>query len=162
MHVVLATMCTKILTFAPKWGWALWEILTKDDSGAHQGARTPRSGLLDLPQGSFKHAKRSWAALRAYMHEVLAITRTKNHFCSKSGGCFGGKWSHWAINLALIQVPSLMNLAHELILGLQWHPCYLQTHTCGFGHSSYKTEHFCSKMGIGLIENGEFGLEIWL
>ena len=77
MQVVLAITCTKILTFAPKWGLAWWENLTKDDSGAHQAPPTPRPGLLDLPQGSFKHAKRSWAALRAYMHEVLAIICTK-------------------------------------------------------------------------------------
>ena len=77
MHVVLATICTTILTFAPKWGLAWWENLTKDDSRAHQGGLIPGPGLLDSPQGSFKHAKRSWAALRAYMHVVLAITFTK-------------------------------------------------------------------------------------
>ena len=78
MHVVLAKTCTKILTFAPKWGLAWWENLTKDNSRAHQGPPIPGPGLLDLLQGSFKHAKRSWAALRAYMHVVLAITCTKN------------------------------------------------------------------------------------
>ena len=47
----------------------------------------------------------------------------------QNGGWLGGKWSYWAINLALIQVPSLMNLAHELILGLKWHPYHSQPHT---------------------------------
>ena len=78
MHGVLAKTCTQILTFAPKWGLAWWENLTKDDSRAHQGPRySSYVGILDLPQGSFKHAKRSWAALRAYMHVVLAIICTK-------------------------------------------------------------------------------------
>ena len=30
---------------------------------------------------------------------------------------------------------------------------FTTTHTCGFGHSSPKTTHFCSKMGIGKTEN---------
>ena len=35
-------------------------------------------------------------------------------------------------------------------------------HTYGLGHSSHKPKHFCSKMGIDLVENGDIGLEIWL
>ena len=48
----------------------------QNDYSAHQGSPTPKTELLESPQGSFKHAKRGWTALRAYTYVVLAVMST--------------------------------------------------------------------------------------